>query len=130
MNIGNLFGVPVDGKLLLILLGVGLIVSWLGEKVDLKALIAKFWPSTPSPLVPVTPVKTPSLGAATTNDVKLANDRLAVVLAKVDELASTRLWLQQTEDAVRKEIASVRACADAMEARLNSQAPNAVEPRS
>ncbi len=107
--------------------GVGLVASWISGKIDLKALLAALAAKFPQPVTPT--VVKPALTPATTNDVKLAHDRLAVVAAKVDELATTRIWLQQTEAAIRDEIASVRACADAMEARLKASPP-APETRS
>lgn len=108
--------------------GIALIASWLTGKTSFKEFLAKAFAlfQTSPTTVPV--VKPPAITPTTTSDVKLASDRLAVVSAKVDELATTRIWLQQTEDAIRKEIASVRACADAMEARLKASTPAEVTP--
>ena len=117
MSIGD---VHIDTNILLGLLGIGLIVSWLGGKLDLKAVIAKFVQASSADRPPSAAHKPTSLGATTANDVKLAIDRLAIVTAKVDEMESTRRWLKQAEDDVRKEIALVRSCADAVESRLTS----------
>lgn len=125
---GGAIGVDVSPQIVLMVAGVGLLLSWIGGKVDWKALLAKL--PRPTPTTSAGVVKPAALSEVTTVDAKQAKDRLDVVLSKVDELAATRLWLQQTEDAVRKEIASVRSAADMMEARLNGQPSTAAETRS
>ncbi len=108
--------------------GIALIASWLGGKTSFTDFLAKAW-SIFQPSATTVPATRPhAITPTTTSDVKLATDRLAVVAAKVDELATTRIWLQQTEDAIRKEIASVRACADAMESRLKASPAVEITP--
>ena len=121
-------GFNIAPQTLLLVAGLGLMLSWIGGKVDWKALLSKLLKANLPPSVVAG--KPQALADPTTLDAKQAKDRLDVVLCKVDELAATRLWLQQTEDAVRKEIASVRTAADLMEARLNGQSSTATEARS
>ena len=113
MDLGKLLS-ALDGNALLLAIGIGLVLSWVAGHVDLKAILSKYWPKPSQPSL--------------ASPAKVAKGRLDLVLAKVEELTSTRQWMQQTEESLRQEIASVRACADEMEAKLNRQSATEESP--
>lgn len=112
----------IDQKTLLLFAGATMLLIWSGGKVDLRNLIlqgAKWL--QPKPVDPQPQPPGPNALTIDVESTKVGSDRLSEVMSRVDTLASTRIWVDQSEQALRKEIAAVRLWADTQEAKLQNQ---------